>query len=77
MQIIFTRHALQRIRQRKVSEEQITETIELPDEILPGDGDEETAVKSYDDREVRVVYREIEPDTYLILTVINPRIVNR
>ena len=66
MQIIFTRHALQRIRQRKVSEEQITETIELPDEILPGDGDEEIAVKSYDDRVVRVVYRQIEPDTYLI-----------
>ena len=77
MQLIFTLHALQRMRQRKVSEEQIVETIELPDEIFPGDGDEETAVKSYGGREVRVVYREIEPETYLILTVIKPRIITR
>jgi hypothetical protein len=77
MQLIFTHHALQRMKQRRVSEEQIVETIELPDEIYPGDGEEETAVRSYGSREVRVVYHEIEPATYLILTVIKPRTTTR
>lgn len=47
--------------------------MEWPDEILPGDINEETAVRRYGDREIRVVYDEIEPETYLIYTVIKAR----
>lgn len=34
---------------------------------------EETAVRRYGDREIRVVYEEIEPETYLIYTVIKAK----
>jgi hypothetical protein len=76
MQLIFTRHALQRMTQRLVSKEQVAETLEFPDEILPGNDGEEIAIKSYGSRDVRVVFQEIESDTYLILTVIKSRSVN-
>jgi hypothetical protein len=33
MRIIYTRHARQRMRQRKVSEEQVEETLAEPDEV--------------------------------------------
>lgn len=74
MRIIYTRHAQQRMRQRKVSPKQVEETLEMPDEIIMGDYGEEIAVKQYGTREVRVVYEETETDTFVIFTVINPRI---
>ena len=45
MRIVYTHHARQRMAQRKISPEQVVETIELPDEILPGDNGEEIAIK--------------------------------
>jgi hypothetical protein len=33
MRIIYTRHARQRMKQRKVSEEQVEETLAEPDEV--------------------------------------------
>ena len=73
MQIQYNRHSRQRMAQRNVSEQQVRETIEWPDEVLPGDINEETAVRRYGAREIRVVYEEIEPETYLIYTVIKAR----
>ena len=70
MRIIYTRHARQRTRQRKISQEQVEETLEVPDDILPGDNGEEIAIKRYENREMRVVYE----DTVVIYTVIKPRI---
>jgi hypothetical protein len=74
MRIIYTRHTQQRMAQRKVSPEQIEETLETPDEIVIGDQGEEIAIKQYGSREVRVVYEETETDTFVIYTVINSRI---
>jgi len=59
--------------QRNISEQQVRETIEWPDEVHPGDINEETAVRRYGAREIRVVYEETEPETYLIYTVIKAR----
>ena len=77
MRIIYTRHALQRMSQRNITEAQVAEALEWSDEILPGDRNEETAVKQLGTRELRVVFEEIEPDTYLIYTVIKPKAIKR
>lgn len=74
MHIIYTRHAEQRMIQRKVSREQVVETIESPDEILPGDNGEEIAVRRYGAREVCVVYEEVEADTVVVYTVMKSRV---
>ena len=39
--------------QRTISEEQVLETLEWPDEVLPGDLNEETAVRRYGVREIQ------------------------
>lgn len=77
MHIIYTRHARQRMKQRKVDPEQVEETLEMPDEIMPGDNGEEIAIKRYGSREVRVVYEETSTDTVVIYTVMKPRVRRR
>ena len=56
MRIIYTRHATQRMENRKVTEKQVEETLDEPDKIEPGDNGGDIAVRLYGDREVRVVY---------------------
>jgi hypothetical protein len=77
MRIIYTRHARQRIRQRKVTESQVEETLADPDEIETGDNGGDVAIRRYGGREVRVVYGELEDDTYVVYTVIKPKIQKR
>ena len=63
--------------QRSISEEQVIETLEWPDTVLPGNFNEETAVRRYGAREVRVIYEEVEVETYLVYTVIKPKAIDR
>jgi hypothetical protein len=77
MRIIYTRHARQRMRQRKVTESQVEETLADPDEIETGDNGGDVAILRYGGREVRVVYGELEDDTYVVYTVIKPKIQKR
>lgn len=74
MNIIYTRHARQRMTQRKISPEQVRETLEAPDDIFPGSNGDEIAVKRYGPREVRVVYEEVTGDTFVVYTVMKPRV---
>jgi len=74
MSITYTHHAKQRMIQRKVSAEQVAETLESPDEVIPGDSSEESAVKRYGAREVRVVYEETDTGNFVIYTVMKPRV---
>ena len=74
MRITYTHHAQQRMMQRKVSADQVTETLEAPDELVPGESGEEIAVKRFGAREVRVVYREAEAGSFVIYTVMKPRV---
>ena len=55
--------------QRRISEAEVVETIESPDGIVPGDEDEDTAIKQFGTREIRVVYEEIDEETVVIYTV--------
>ena len=77
MRIIYTRHALQRMNQRGVTETQVVEALEWPDEHVPGERNEEMVVRRFGARELRVVFEEIEPDTFLIYTVIKPKVLQR
>lgn len=77
MNIIYTHHAQQRMGQRKVRHEEVVETLEDPDEIVPGDNGGDMAIKRYGYREVRVVYAEPEEETFLIYTVMKTRIHHR
>jgi hypothetical protein len=61
---------------RKVSEEQVAETLESPDELMPGESGEMVAAKRFGVREVRVVYHETEPGSVVIYTVMKPRVRN-
>jgi hypothetical protein len=63
--------------QCRIGEQQVLETLEWPDEVLPGDLNEETAVRRFGAQEIRVVYEEIEPESYLIYTVIKSKTVQR
>ncbi len=74
MQIIFTRHARQRMLQRQVSLEQVIETIESPDDVTIGENGETIALKNYGNREVRVAYDLREPDVAVVFTVMKPRV---
>ena len=72
MRITYTHHAKQRMIQRKVSADQVAETLESPGELIPGENGEEIAVKRFGAREVRVVYKETDADSFVIYTVMKP-----
>jgi hypothetical protein len=76
MHIIYTRHARQRMKQRKVTEAQVEETLRDPDDIKLGDNGGDVAIRRYGGREVHVVYGEPEEDTFVIYTVIKPKAGN-
>lgn len=69
MRIIYTHHARQRMRQRKISEAEIVEALETPDDILEGDEQEEIAVKQFSTCEILVVYEETDDGIVVIYTV--------
>ncbi len=73
MQITYTDHARRRMAQRRISEVEVTETLEAPDEILPGDEHEEIAVKQFGAREVRVVYEEVGGEAVVVITVMQEK----
>lgn len=73
MQIRYTRHARQRMVERKVTEQQVAAVIEAPDEMATGDEGETVALLHAPMHDLRVVYRELADDGILILTVIRMR----
>jgi hypothetical protein len=74
MSIIYTTHAKQRMRQRKVTPEEVIDTLESPDEIVLGDYGEEIAVRRFFNREVRVVYQEADDDVLVVYTVMQQKV---
>jgi hypothetical protein len=77
VQVVYTHHARQRMIQRQIEPEQVVETLETPDSVIPGDRHEQTAIKNYGNREVRVVFEEIGEDTVVVYTVMKPRAQGR
>ena len=77
MRIIYTRHARLRMKQRNVTEKEVEDTLAAPDEIEAGDNGGDIAIRRYGSREVRIVFGEPEDDTYVVYTVIKPRVKKR
>jgi hypothetical protein len=73
MNIRYTRHARQRMAERKVSEDQVSETVESPDNVAVGDEGEMIALRDFGTHILRVVYSELEAETLLVYTVIRLR----
>jgi hypothetical protein len=69
MIIVYTHHAQQRMVQRKITQKQVEETLDSPDELMFGEQGEEISIKHFGVREVRVVYQEID-DRIVVYTVI-------
>ncbi len=64
--------------QRKVTPEQVEETLTWPDDILPGEQDEEIAIRQFGTREVRVVYhKDVDRGAVVVYTVISKRLQRR
>ncbi len=61
------------MKQRKVTERQVEETLTNPDKLEPGDNGGDMAIRRYGGREVRIVYDEPEENCFVIYTVIKPR----
>ena len=73
MQIRYTHHARLRMAQRKISAAQVRTTLDAPDELMTGELDELIAVRRYGNREIRVVYEQVDPNIVVIYTVIKAR----
>ena len=74
MNIRITRHAKQRMLQRRIHEDEVSDTLEAPDDILPGDGGEAIAIRRYPFHEVRVVYEENDTNEVVVFTVMRTKI---
>lgn len=75
MRIVYTDHARLRMAMRGVTEAEVRETVESPDAVLPGEaGVEEIAVRHCGNRDVRVVYEEVEADHIVVITVMKPKV---
>ncbi|MEZ4733273.1 MAG: DUF4258 domain-containing protein [Caldilineaceae bacterium] len=78
MQIRYSHHARQRMRERRVSEAQVEYILAQPDELTIGEQDEWTAICTIGDRRIQVVYGDLEQEaeeTVLIYTVISVRVL--
>jgi hypothetical protein len=74
MQVRFTRHARQRMLRRRITEREVIDALEAPDELNDGDMGETIAVQRLLDDELRVVYQEVDDDSYLVITVLRGKL---
>ena len=68
-----TLHARKCMIERNVTEHHVVETIESADEIAVGDEGEMIASRHFAPYAIRVIYRELETATTLVITVIKTR----
>lgn len=79
MRIRYTRHARharQRMYQRGITEEDVSEVLTSPDQLLQGEQGEMIAVKYFGIRELRVIFIDIDEVVVKVITVIKTRIRN-
>jgi len=74
MQIRFTLHAARRMVQRRISEQDVLDTIESPDDIVVGEMGESIAIRRHLRDEIRVVFEEKPDGVYVVITVFRTRI---
>ena len=77
MHVRFTRHARQRMMQRHVTEREVIDVLEAPDELVDGDMGETIAVRRLLRDELHVIYEEGADDTCLVITVFRGRMAEQ
>ena len=65
--IIFTDHALLKLKQRGISKSAVKETLKSPDYKIPGYADRIVAYKKFDKMYLKVVYK-IEEENIIVIT---------
>jgi hypothetical protein len=66
--IMYSKHAIERAYERRVSDKQIELTIVRPDLLEHGEGGRLEAVKRFGTRTIRVVYQDLG-SMYVVITV--------
>lgn len=66
---IFTNHAKERMKERKLTEEEIEEVFKNPEYSYPEAKGETNLVKTIKGKKIRIVYRE-KPARKIIITVL-------
>ena len=74
MTVKFTLHAARRMVQRRISEQDVLDTIESPDDIVVGEMGESIAIRRHLRDEIRVVFEEKPDGVYVVITVFRTRI---
>ena len=74
MTVKFTLHAARRMVQRRISEQDVLDTIESPDDIVVGEMGESIAIRRHLRDEIRVVYEDHPDGVIVVITVIRTRI---
>jgi len=68
--IEYVRHARQRMKWRKISEEEVRLTLDNPDKLILLEENKHHAYKVMNTRNIRVTYRLLK-DSFVVLTVVD------
>ncbi len=64
--IIFTNHALLKLKQRNLTKEKVIQTVENPDEIMLTYGERNAVLKKFGKLYLKVVFRKDGKDVIII-----------
>ncbi len=65
--ILYAEHTIDRIYARRITDDEIEATIHKPDLLEPGRHGRLEALRRFDKKRVRVVYKDL-PSMYLVIT---------
>jgi hypothetical protein len=69
MKIIISFHAVQRMEERNISQDEVENAIRHPDKLIESFRERKIAVKNFDLGDLQVIYKE-ELDQIVVITVI-------
>ena len=67
--VIYTRHARRRMKWRKISEQEVEQTLKKPDKINSLPDGRQNAFKTIGQRYIKVSYRDLETEKVVISVV--------
>lgn len=70
MEIYFSRHAKKQMRWRKISEEEVTDALEYPEEIKDSIKDRKNAFKHINEKWLKVTFKK-EDGKIIVITAID------
>jgi len=74
MKVIFTPHALDRMKKRGIVEKMVLETLKNSEKVVEGYKDRKVAQKMFDDKLLRVIYEEKEDGLEVITAYLTSKV---